>query len=290
MKGENAPAGTARRANRGPLLTLIPEGERTIDHRLQLILVGQGAQSLAERVAASEFNESYRPRKPSFRAQHGPSTPTGSSSGQLEVALDERRPSARSLGDTDVRSEDLVLFCPADSFGYSLVRVRLCVVEGFAASLPRVVDAAVARDSCVTIIHWRPGDGIPPPEQTSSKSKTCMGAESVKDTISEFNMRVAEMTHGMTYLPLVFLMSINEQKEESKKLQEVVSQRTLKDGSTPRTVVVEDDAEETILDAIQELVGMVIRERARPMALEASVAESLLPEHKKSKARCCALS
>lgn len=273
-------------------MTLIPEGERTIDHRLQVVLVGKGARVLAQRAVDSEINEAYRPRKLSNR---NPTSPTGSTplsphseifatpncesgpsgSGKVDSRINGRRGSFASVGSVAKEEDDhLVLFTPIDPLGNSLARVRLAVIEGFSASMPTVVDENTARDMCVAILHWRPS------------ADASLGVESVGATTAEFNMRVAEMCHGMRFLPLSFLLSINEAAEDSQKLEEVVSKRPLKDGRRVNLVRVEEDSDECILEAIQDLVKDIIKERGRAFTAKASRSF----DDTSRKTRCCAIS
>jgi len=94
--------------------------------------------------------------------------------------------------------------------------------------------------------------------------------EGVEETVQEFTMRAAEMNHGMRFMPLVFLLGINEAQEGMLRLEEAVSKRVFKDGSKTRLLPVEDNSDEGILDAIQDLVRLVIKERSRALNSKAS--------------------
>lgn len=84
-------------------LTSVPEQERSIKHRLEIVLVGTGAENFAQRAVHSEEAEAYVPK-------------------------------ATDLG---ASGHDLTVFCPCEeSEGSLLARIRFKTVEGFSQSLP----------------------------------------------------------------------------------------------------------------------------------------------------------
>mmetsp|Transcript_1707 Transcript_1707/g.5129 ORF Transcript_1707/g.5129 Transcript_1707/m.5129 type:complete len:237 (-) Transcript_1707:7-717(-) len=111
-----------------PHLTLIPEEMRPINHRFQVVLVGETAGEFARRAVESEFAEAYRPK--GLR---------------------------RSEGDEGEPEGHLVCFCPTGTATGELARLRLQPCCHFSDALPLTHDRATALNLVVCFLFWRAG-------------------------------------------------------------------------------------------------------------------------------------
>lgn len=268
--GVTSPDARSRRIRKN--LTFIPEKEAIITHRLHAILAGSGAGLLAEKMEQSEKNDAYRPIKKGSQE--------GDDEGVAECDVPTKRTAAST---TQGGSSSLVVFCPGEQAG-ELVRVRFCSVEGFSASMPTVVDEEVARATLVIFVYWKRSTPLPLGDDD----------DTVDRCISDFQMRVAEIRHGMKYPPLLFLLTLNESDDDRATLEEFIKKCRENFSLCINMITADGDDEEDIMTSMYEISDAATKERDRRMepmhALAASTGNGGRKSAKPVRSNLCALS
>jgi len=239
-------AGPARKNK--PMLTLIPEQERSIDYRFEFAIVGEGAKSFAESVVNSEMAEAFRPtakhEKDKMTEIHEDDEPHEEEP-EHEVHGLGQKVNKSTLPEPSSEKNKLILFCPIGKETKALARVRFTCIEQFSDSLPLSRDATVAMNQAVVFL-FRPnavtGDRSP------SKSR-----EPLDEFKGDFISRFAEINHTPAkFRPHVRILCFDVEPEVADQLQEIGKTKDVTLYAQP------DDGEDTMMESLQGICETLI--------------------------------
>merc|ERR1712181_876 len=150
----------------------------------------------------------------------------------------------------EVEDESMVLFLPIgrDISAKALVRLRFKPVEHFRDSLPLKSESSVSQNTGLVFLCWnRPvsGDGK---ELDIDKS------------ISDWRSRVAEVNYvPAQYRPYCIIHAFGLPKEREEDIVNFTKQQKIKIAST----FFEDDAEDTVVDALQAMADHTVERQVQ---------------------------
>lgn len=211
----------AKRKSR-QILTFIPEQERSIDYRFQIIIAGPRARQFAERICSADASQAFKPKQ---------------------------QKSTENFED-----DNLCFFCTLGAMQEQLVRLRFVVVEGFSNSMPAITDQSVSRDTCVLFLHWND------PESKEADAAPSGAQECLEASMDEFRMRVAEVNFHMKFLPLICVLCLCGTSEQETGLRTFVESCKLKHNAEARLLSIENDDEDSLVHFMRKVCELVILE------------------------------
>lgn len=219
------------------MLTLIPEEERSINHRYTIVLVGENARELAQVAANSEMAEAYKPRA----AEKPRIAPISEVEG-------EEAPEQEPVHDKKVLDDEkLVVFCPTGSNTKELARLRLHPCVGFSESMPLTKDSAAANTLIVAFLLWRVERG---------------DTAATKSTINEWYSRMAEINHHKpsNLKPHTLILAYEADDNQENSVNEFADkQKNVEPKFYP------DASEDGIMESLQEVAEAAIQRTREKM-------------------------
>lgn len=258
-----------------PMLTGIPEEERSINYRFTIVLVGETAGEFATLAATSDTAEAYRPKCSKQRR----STVVKQLEGITEAEGDEEAPSSPlahlespppSPSKGRRQDDQLTIFCPTGPNTKELARLRLHPCVGFSDALPLTPDAATAKFTIVALLFWQLHKGEP---------------IATEDTIREWYSRMAEVNHLPASLrPLTVVLAYEADDSQEKSLRAFAEKQKVDEPKLMRC-----SAADSLTESLQDLAEAAIFRLRWTSEKASSVGEGEISVRGRGRGRCCAL-
>jgi len=232
-------------------LTMIPDGERAVTSRFNIILVGGACRDFASMMVSSELAQAYCPHQGGRQLNIMPSLQEDVFSPSPSNGSEFSKTSHSPEGD----DERLVMYCPLDagstgsagerfartSSPGDLARLLFTPLVKFSDAMP-IPRGHQAEKTVVVLLFWRV------PEIAGSEADTCTSS-----VISDFITRMAEVRFvQMQFRPYVSLLAFGANEEQETHLQHFLStQADLPKKVQVSSSFVEDDGEDFVMSELQ---------------------------------------
>lgn len=260
-----------------PILTLIPEEEKSISYRFTVVVVGKNAKEFVEAAVNSDMAEAYKPKSVQKKeaaeeegaADAAADVPPAASPSLLSSNTATTTGTSQSVKEKKEQgdpADKLVLYTPAGTNMKELARIRLHPCVGFSDPMPLQRDPAAAKNTIVVLLFWQVKQG------------------ETDEVISDWYSRTAEINHMPQLMrPYTVVMGYETDGAQEQSLSQFAGKMNMV-ASEPR--LIGDSSEDSITESLQDLADAAI---VRLQNMELARRDSLAAASPGS-SKCCTVS
>jgi len=258
-------AATRRSAQK---LTVIPEGEREVKYRFDVIICGKGASSFCANVISSDLAQEFLSK---VRQDEKRST-------QLEsLAEDEEEPAAQVLTKADQKktasslgADERIMFLPVGENASQIARLRFQTLEKFSDSLQQPKDRPQAISTVVALLCTKP----------AGRSHE----EAAKSAIGEWQSRLAELSFMKARLrPYTITLTYGLDEDAEKAVIECINKTKV-----PVTPIFQEDEDtENVVESLQSAIDKAVANSNKMRRTASLLSRQDSSAEDKKKGWCC---